>query len=882
MENRDADRIFQDALDLPATDREKYCRERCGNDTNLLTDVLELLALDPGTTGQPFGEAPLRLGPADRQLDDPERIGHFRILQRLGAGGFGVVYEAEQLEPIRRRIALKVLKAGMDTEDVLARFDAERQALALMDHPNIARVLDVGATEQGRPWFAMELVRGEPITRYADDARLSIDDRIELFVQVCRAVQHAHQKGIIHRDLKPSNLLVARIDGTATPKVIDFGIAKAVTTPLVDRTLRTVSGSVMGTPTYMSPEQAGVSRLDVDTSTDVYSLGVVLYELLCGQLPVHPDEFSNSSPAEFSTVIRNTRRRPPSERVREVDDAVRKIAAERDSDPWALRATLRDDLDWITMRAIASDRERRYQTVQQFEQELQRYRASEPVEAGPPSVRYRLGKFARRHRVELGVAAALFVMLNVAGAGLTWGLINANREKAKADRARAEAEAARTESEVVVQFLSDMLAAPRPVAEGRDVTVAEVLDQALHDRVLDFPDQPAVEARLRTVIGSTYRELGRTDEALEQLEASLALQNRTIGPSHPATLETRRSLGLVYREMGDYPGALEILAPTVEGFRGLDPPDSIALARALECLGSVWLLDEKPDQARPYLEEAYAIARATLPPENEIYGSIVSDLGLVWTSLSNYEKAEPFLQESYRIDMTELGPEHPQTLVSAQNLGSFYRETGRVEEAIPLYELAYRNTVKNLGTDHPSTLRTRNNYALVLSDAGSFDEARIHAEGVVASRERDLGPDVPPTIASRINLALLYHRMGDDAAADPHIRETIERCRRAHGPDHLYTLIAEGLLGEILVTRGQATEALPLLESTVSTMEEVRGGDHWRTAHIRVTLGQCLIDLGRPDEARIQLVAARAVLAANYPEDHARVIRADGQLARID
>jgi serine/threonine protein kinase len=285
---RRADDIFQQAIDLPVAEREQFCRDACGEDDALLGEVLELLALDPGTDGQPFGDAPLRMGPAGKQITDPERVGPFRILQRLGAGGFGVVYEAEQTEPIRRRIALKVLKAGMDSEEILARFDAERQALALMDHPNIARVLDVGTTEQGRPWFAMELVRGESITRFANEERLPISARLDLFLQLCDAVQHAHQKGIIHRDLKPSNLLVARRDQAADPKVIDFGIAKAVATPLVDRTLHTISGSVMGTPTYMSPEQAGSSRLDVDTSTDVYSLGVVLYELLCGELPIPP------------------------------------------------------------------------------------------------------------------------------------------------------------------------------------------------------------------------------------------------------------------------------------------------------------------------------------------------------------------------------------------------------------------------------------------------------------------------------------------------------------------------------------------------------------------------------------------------------------------
>ena len=871
---RNADEIFQAALDRPAAEREAWCREVCGDDPALLDEVLELLSFDPGTGGQPFGDAPMRVGPAGLQVGDPERVGPFRILQRLGSGGFGVVYEAEQSEPIRRRIALKIVKAGMDSEEILARFDAERQALALMDHPNIARVLDVGTTEQGRPWFAMELVRGDPVTRFADDERLDIQARIRLFLQICQAVQHAHQKGIIHRDLKPSNLLVARVDGAATPKVIDFGIAKALTTRLVDRTLHTVSGSVMGTPMYMSPEQAGTSRLDVDTSSDVYSLGVVLYELLSGFLPIGVDRFDHTDPTGYAEIIRQADPSPPSERHKTVGPEVTGAAAARDTDPWTLRSQISGDLDWICMRAISTDRARRYQTVQELQAELERYQTNEPVLAGPPTIRYRLGKFARRHRVELTLAAVILFALLGSGAALTWALVESNEQRRRAEEARAE-------SEAVVTFLSEMLAAPRPTGEGRDVTVAEVIDYAADPSRLDFPDQPLVEARLRAVIGATYHELGRFEEAELQLQRALETQEAEYGAGHEITLATLKSLGDLYTTEARYDEAVAAYHRIVDERRARHPEGSRDLARALQGLGSIFVGKVQPDSALRYLDEASAMAERHAGEGDVIFGDLSNDLGLAWSAKGEYEKAEPYLVAGYRIDLERFGRGTPQMATSSQNLGELYRQMGRYDDAVGLYREGYETAVIVYGEEHPNTIRAISNLALVLSDAGRYDEALEFSSRAVEIRERTVGPAEIPTLVSRINYAQLRFRRGEYDIAEASLRETIRRLQEAMGADHFLAIVAEGMLGETMREQGRAQSTIPFMEYVVARAEEVIGPDHWRTAHMQVTLVSCLIDVGRLDDARALLEPALANLRAGHDESHFRVQRAVEQLERL-
>ena len=398
------------------------------------------LTSQPGAPGST--EVSRRIWPR-RCFRQAERVGtviagRYRLLEEIGAGGMGTVWKAEQTQPVRRMVALKLIKAGMDSRTVLSRFEAERQALALMEHPNIARVLDGGTTESGRPFFVMEYVKGVPFTRYCDDARLTIAQRLALFVPVCQAVQHAHTKGVIHRDLKPSNILVCLYDGQPVPKVIDFGLAKAIEQPLTERTLHTAHGVLVGTPLYMSPEQAEFNNLDVDARTDIYALGVILYELLTGTTPLERQRFQEAAWHELLRLIKEEEPPRPSARLSD-SESLPSLAAQRQLEPVRLTRLVRGELDWIVMKCLEKDRSRRYETANGLARDVERYLADESVEACPPSAGYRLRKFVRRHRGPVLAAAIIFLLLVGGIVGTTWGLIRADRaRKAEADRAEGE------------------------------------------------------------------------------------------------------------------------------------------------------------------------------------------------------------------------------------------------------------------------------------------------------------------------------------------------------------------------------------------------------------------------------------------------------------
>jgi serine/threonine protein kinase/tetratricopeptide (TPR) repeat protein len=506
--------IFTRALELESAEEvNRFLDEVCGGDDKVRQEVLGLLS-SHREAGHFLGGASTGGGTIEHAhiAERPGTvIGPYKLLQQIGEGGMGVVFMAEQERPVKRRVALKIIKPGMDTREVIARFEAERQALAMMDHPNIAKVFDAGATENGRPYFVMELVQGVPITEYCDQCNHTTRERLELFVTVCQAVQHAHQKGVIHRDIKPTNVLVAIQDGKPSPKIIDFGVAKAIGQQLTEHTLMTAFAQIVGTPLYMSPEQAELSPLGVDTRSDIYSLGVLLYELLTGSTPLDKERLHAASYDELRRIIREEEPPRPSARISTLAaDLATTVAAHRRTDARRLRQTVRGELDWIVMKCLEKDRNRRYESAGSLGRDVERFLNDEPVQACPPSASYRLKKFVRRNRTSVlagsGIAAALVFGLIAASIGF----VQAREQAARADREAANAHTEAARSEQVAEFLKEMLAAAGPsIARGRDTTLLrEILDRT-SDRVEKYlQDQPEVQGDLYFTLGSAYADVG--------------------------------------------------------------------------------------------------------------------------------------------------------------------------------------------------------------------------------------------------------------------------------------------------------------------------------------------------------------------------------------
>ena len=691
-------------------------------------------------------------------LAKPETIGPYRVLDILGEGGFGTVYVAEQTHPVRRRVALKVIKAGMDTRAVLARFDAERQALALMDHPSIARVLDAGATDNARPYFVMELVKGEPINSYCNRNALDTTERINLLIQVASAVQHAHQKGVIHRDLKPSNILVSVTDDGPLPKVIDFGIAKATASQLTEQTIYTREGQLIGTPEYMSPEQAEMSGLDVDTRTDVYSLGVILYELLTGALPFDSATLRAGSAAEIQRIIRETEPARPSTRLSSVEDATHILEKQLGDSPRTVARRLRGDLDWIVLMAMEKDRTRRYPTAASLADDLKRFLAHEPVLAGPPSTAYRLRKFARRNRPFI-VAAAVITLVVIAGLVATSiGFVQASHER---DAART----ARDESEAVVRFLTDTLAAVDPADQGKDVTVRAVLDKAAGRIDTDFADQPVIQARLNHTIGRTLRELGQYDDAAPHLRRALALANDHLSPDDPLTIAAMYDLGWLYWDIAQYDKAeplyTEALARRRKAF-GNDDPETLT---AISGLALLYKSQEQYDKAEPLYLEALERSTRTLGEDNKRTLITMTNLATLYTAQDRLDEAEPLLTKALQHQRKTLGITHPDTITSMNNLAFLYAAQGRHEKAEPLYAEVVAAIRMAMPAGHWWLGAALANQARSLTALERYPEAEsalLEAHQIVSAA---LGPDHPRTQKVAAYLADLYDAWNKPALA---------------------------------------------------------------------------------------------------------------------
>ena len=665
----------------------------------------------------------------------PERIGPYKILSVLGEGGFGIVYLAEQSEPVRRRVALKLIKPGMDSRAVIARFEAERQALALMDHSNVARVLDVGTTERGLPYFVMEHVAGVPITTYCERAKLDLRQKLELFIEVCGAVQHAHQKGVMHRDIKPSNILVEYADGRAMPKVIDFGVAKALGQPLTDRPAHTQAGQFVGTPEYMSPEQAEGSTLDVDTRSDVYSLGVVLYELLTGELPFDGTRLRESGQSEMVRTLREDEPAKPSSRVTHVLSKQGKgLTADRRIALRQRAGRLRGDLDWIVMRCLEKDRSRRYSTPNGLAMDIGRYLKHEPVLAGPPSAFYRLRKFVTRNRVGVTAAAVVAAVLILGMVGTSIGFLRA--EEARRDEARQ-----RETAEKMYSYLSDQfISAVSPEQMGSDVTMRAVLEAAEQQIGSHFRGMPIAEAGLRMTVGETYLSLGVYQKALAEFQRAHELRAATLGDMDPDTLETLDGIGHALLFLKRYEEAEPILHEALDGrtrvigARHADTLGTMTKVVALHFYKFRALEADAPEEAGRELEQATRLSREIYEAREQVSGPEDKETLLAAQNLAVMLQAQGQLEDAENLLLGALDrAEHGHgdragiTLQIKHRLGTFWLAQGDYERAIPILKEALAGRREVFLDDHPFTIQTLQ----ALADAYQGDKRDEEAVNVM-------------------------------------------------------------------------------------------------------------------------------------------------------
>jgi serine/threonine protein kinase len=736
-------------------------------------------------------------------------IGPYRLLQLLGEGGMGEVWLAEQKTPIHRTVALKLIKAGMDTKAVVARFESERQALALMDHAHIAQVYDAGSTTEGRPYFAMEYVPGLPITEYCDKHRLSVKERLELFMQVCDGIQHAHRKAIIHRDLKPSNVLVVELDNKAVPKIIDFGLAKAMGQRLTDKTMFTELGVLMGTPEYMSPEQADQREQSIDTRTDVYSLGVILYELLAGVRPFEVKTLRAAGLDAILRVIREVEPPKPSTKVRSMGEGSSAAAENRKEEPRSFARRLQGELDWITMKALEKDRARRYGAPSELSADISRYLRGEPVVAGPTTTAYRIRKYAVRHRVGLGAAAA--ILLLVIGFVVTQA-IQLHRIKLERDRATRE----RDRAARITDFMTSMFKVSNPSeARGNSITAREILDKASAEIDTGLTKDPELQAQMMSVMGDVYDNLGLYPRAQSLDQRAVEIRQRVLGPENPDTLRTLSNLAVVLEREGRFPEAEKLDRQTLDTRRRVLGPEHPDVLSSIHNLASVLYHEGHYAEAEKLDRETLDIMRRVLGPERPETLSSMHNLAAVLSGEGHYADAEKLDRETLDIRRRVLGPEHPLTLNSMNNLAAVLYHEGHHAEAGQLYREALEIQTRILGPEHPDVLTSKISLGQVLMDEGHYAEAEQLYRETLEVQMRVLGPEHPLTLASVMDLGNVLTEEGRYTEAEKLYREALNVQRRVLGPEHPDTALSIYNLACVAAHRGQRAESLSLLREAV-------------------------------------------------------------------
>jgi len=879
MNRLDPDRVMDilaEAMELPAPRRNAFLDSTCVGEPELRRELEDLLACaDPASA---VFDAALQ----QVVQPDPEQIGQYQIIEPIGEGGMAIVYKAQQRRPVDRIVAIKLIKLGMDTRQFVARFESERQALAVMNHPSIARVHDAGSTDTGRPYFVMEYVPGESILRWCDSRRLPLEDRLELFIAVCEAVEHAHRKGIIHRDLKDSNVLITDVDGHALPKVIDFGVAKVVSHRLSDRTMFTEQGQLIGTPEYMSPEQADRGTLDVDTRSDIYSLGVLLYELIAGVQPIPADVWRKGSFEQVQRIICDTEPPRPSTRLSAVGgpDATRIAERRRSALPTLIR-DLRSELEWIPLKAMRKDREQRYGTASELADDIRNYLEGRPLIAGPESRWYRARKLVRRHKTGVAASAAMLMLLLAGIVATTWQAYRATRaerhalaEKTEADRRRAEAEDAKAATAQVNSFLVEMFESVDPqFARGKPVLVSDMLDKATQQLGTKLAGQPRVESSVRTALGRTYVALGHYDAADEHFTRALEIDRQVLGQDDPQTLASLQQLGRLRRMQGRLDEAKELYEQTLSRRRrvlGEEHRDTIGsindMAVLLDRLGS--------PQAEAMYRQALERTRAVAGPDDPETLRVTGNLGQYLTRVGKYEEAERLLRESYTGRRRTLGDDHPDTINISTRLAFVMKYRDAWNEAESLMRDALQRSVRVFGEDHPNTIWAENGLAQLLVDQGKYEEGVSRYLHALEQARKVLGSEYDGTLGLMQAAASALSKASRGAEAQSLMREAIAGLVKVRGPDHPTTILATQNLVIMLRYEKRWSDALPLAKDGYDRLREPGrvAFDPTVRAAFLCSYGTCLSQLGRHEEAIEPLTIAREALRQTGDKEHGTLL----------
>jgi len=796
--------IFEAAREQSPEQRTAFLEAQCAGDVALREEVQALLQCHDDAGGV-LNDTDLEAGRkvfsgsendgaiAPIEFDAGTVIGNYRLVRCVGEGGMGVVYEAEQLHPIQRAVALKLIRSGLNTKALTNRLESERQALAMMTHPNVAAIFEAGVTEAGQPYFVLEYVDGQPITTFCDTHSLSIRSRLELFLTLCDAIHHAHQKGIIHRDIKPSNVLVSGRPDAPTLKVIDFGVAKAIQGRLTDATVLTAHGQLIGTPAYMSPEQITSGPASVDIRSDVYSLGVLLYELLVGRTPLDETIDGDSSFAQICRAICEHESDRPSSRLAALgDEVLSQIVAQRSTTVSSLVRDVRGDLDWITLRALEKNPERRYSAVTALGDDVRRHLRDEPVSASPPGRVYRMRKFARRHRA--GAAAGCAIALTVV-LGVTAVLVQAQRIKAEAETTND-----------VSQFIERMLTSIDPArAQGEDVTVRSIVDDAAVHLEQRLQDRPLVRARLHNTLGITYRAIGEYEPAQQQLQRAIELYEHHADLTHPIALRAANNLALLLSD-------------------------------------------------RDRLDEAEALARKSLKMAIEQYGdswptsiSLLTNLGVILDAKGRKDEAAELYHKAMTLSRNVHGETDDATINNMNNYGLWLMNNGRLDEAAPLLEQCLALRRETQGEQHPATITALSNLGTLRQRQGRPQQALQLIQEAVKLDRRVRGEAHPKTLGRIRNLAVALSLTGDHAQAVTLLRDTMPLARKRLGTFHATSMLLTETLTAILAMNGQLEQAERLALAFYDEARETYGDDHAKSRRVALLLSHLYEQWEKPE-----------------------------------